>query len=305
MAVEEQKFSTTDVQVDKIEELGMITKNEDGKIITGEGGFQTDESRLPKGYYYSASFIGSVCAIGFGFWAAVSAFAYVAPALATINADIGPDPNITWVALIHTVALSFGLTIVGRLGDIFGRRWFFIGGSMFAAAGTLVSALAVNVPMLIVGSTMKGLAAATQMSVFYSISELVPMKYRYMAVGLVYFFNIPGTCLAPLISQAFITHTKIGWRGFFYVITGANFLSGTCYFFFYHPPNFEDKHGRKDSRLTWVKNFDYVGAFLYASGLVLFLFGLSWGGTVYPWKSSAVISAIVIGVLSIIGFCLW
>jgi MFS family permease len=58
--------------------------------------------------------------------------------LSVVNADIGPNDNITWVTLIHTVGLSVALTIVGRLGDIFGRRWLFIGGACTAAAGTLV-----------------------------------------------------------------------------------------------------------------------------------------------------------------------
>jgi hypothetical protein len=33
--------------------------------------------------------------------------------------------------------------------------------------------------------------------------------------------------------------------------------------------------------------------------------GLSWGGSVYPWKSAAVISAIVVGVVVIAIFVLW
>jgi hypothetical protein len=41
------------------------------------------------------------------------------------------------------------------------------------------------------------------------------------------------------------------------------------------------KHG-KGRKLRFVKEFDYIGAFLATMGLLLFLMGLSWGGSLYP-----------------------
>lgn len=284
---------------------GNVHRDKDGRLVTDNAGFIADDTNMPKGYYYSPTFIATVMAIGLGFFAGVSAFAYAAPVLSTINADIGPDPNITWVALIHPIALSVALTVIGRVTDIFGRRWFFIGGATLATIGTLVSALAENVPMLIAGATIKALAASTQLSVYYAISELVPMKYRYIANGLVYIFQLPASATAPVIAQSFVTQSSLGWRGFFYILTGANALSGLLYFFFYFPPDFQDKHGRREQKKEWVKNFDYFGVLLYSAGLVLFLLGLSWGGSVYPWKSASVVCAIVIGALSLIGFFCW
>jgi hypothetical protein len=45
--------------------------------------------------------------------------------------------------------------------------------------------------------------------------------------------------------------------------------------------------------------------FLYTAGFILFLFGLSEGGTVYPWDSVQVISFIVIGFATLVAFVLW
>lgn len=39
-----------------------------------------------------------------------------------------------------------------------------------------------------------------------------------------------------------------------------------------------------------------------ARGFLVFLLGLSWGGTVYPWKSAAPISAIVVGFIVMVLF---
>jgi MFS family permease len=81
---------------------------------------------------------GSSSVSGFGRYCKSDSRLTCQHSLSVVNADIGPNDNITWVTLIHTVGLSVALTIVGRLGDIFGRRWLFIGGACTAAAGTLV-----------------------------------------------------------------------------------------------------------------------------------------------------------------------
>ena len=81
-------------------------KDNDGKIQLDEQGFAGDVESMPKGYYLSPFFLGTCCAVGFGAWAGNAGFAYAAPILGVINADIGPDPNIQWVALVHPVGLS-------------------------------------------------------------------------------------------------------------------------------------------------------------------------------------------------------
>ena len=50
---------------------------------------------------------------------------------------------------------------------------------------------------------------------------------------------------------------------------------------------------------------DYLGMALWTVGLTVFLLGISWGGTIYPWKSAAVISSLVLGVVILIILGLW
>jgi MFS family permease len=195
-------------------------------------------------------------------------------------------------------------TIVGRLSDIFGRRYFFIIGALMALIGTLISGLAVNVNMLIVGSMIKALAASTQLSCYYAIGELIPSKYRYLMVGAINVFNLPGQGLAPVVAQALVG-TRVGWRAVYFLLTAANGASLICYTFFYFPPNFIQKHGKRESKMDWVKHFDYIGTLLYAAGLTMFLLGLSWGGTTYPWKSAEVLSFILIGLGCLVIFVFW
>jgi MFS family permease len=58
-----------------------------------------------------------------GLTAATGQFGYAAPILSVINEDLGPSSNYIWISLIYNVCLSVFLPIVGRLSDMFGRRY--------------------------------------------------------------------------------------------------------------------------------------------------------------------------------------
>lgn len=124
--------------------------------------FTLDQGNLPKGYFLSPNFIGSMFAIGANLGSGTGAFALIAPILSFVNADIGPDANITWVALAYLLASSIAFPFVGRLTDIFGRRWFFIAGGALATVGSIVCATATSINALIAGEVILGLATAGQ-----------------------------------------------------------------------------------------------------------------------------------------------
>lgn len=144
---------------------------------------------LPPGYFHSMQFIGTVT--GFAL-SAISAYIFLlmpTSILTTINADIGehratrsvrtvlipsagPSPYLSWVNIARTLALSFTYTILGRLSDLFGRRWFFIGGNLVALIGIIVCSVAQNIDTLIVGSAVYGVGETVQLSFNVALGEL-------------------------------------------------------------------------------------------------------------------------------------
>jgi hypothetical protein len=82
--------------------------------VTGKH-FSVDEINLPDGYFKSLYFWGSMVSVGLSVACGVAGFSLVAPILSFINPDIGPSPNINWVALTYTLTGSVGLMLVGRL----------------------------------------------------------------------------------------------------------------------------------------------------------------------------------------------
>jgi hypothetical protein len=94
--------------------------------------FSIDDMDLPKGYFRTVHFWGSMFAIGMSLMCGVAGFSFITPRLSIVNADNGANDDINWVALTYTLTGAVGLMIVGRLTDIFGRRWLVIVGSALA-----------------------------------------------------------------------------------------------------------------------------------------------------------------------------
>ncbi|KIM99947.1 hypothetical protein OIDMADRAFT_42845 [Oidiodendron maius Zn] len=259
---------------------------------------------LPKHYYMSPGFIGTVIALCLGNISNYLGWIMPSNSLLLINEDIGPSPNITWVALAYTLGLSIGFLIVGRLSDIFGRRWFFIGGNCFALIGAIVSGTATHVESIIGGNLLGGLAGAVQISFTVAIAELVPNKHRPLWISAIFFSSFEIACFGPVIAQTLVTNTAAGWRWSFYLDIIVAGLAVFLFYTFYHPPNFQLLHKNR-SRVDQLKRTDFVGLVLFSGGLAVFLIGLSWGSGSYPWKSAHVIATIVVGAIGLILFVLY
>jgi MFS family permease len=224
--------------------------------------------------------------------------------LALIDASIGPSNNITWVALAYTLGLSVAFLIVGRLSDIFGRRWFFIVGNCFALIGAIVGATATRVEALIGGNLLGGFAGAVQISFTVAVAELVPNRHRPIWIVAIFFSSFEIACFGPVIAQTLVTNTAAGWRWSYYLDIIVAGLAVILFFFFYHPPNFRLLHKNR-SKWEQLQRMDFVGFILFTGGLLIFIMGLSWGSGNYPWKSAHVIATIVVGFAALVVFVLY
>jgi MFS family permease len=108
-----------------------------------------------------------------------------------INADIGPSTNLNWVATIWTIGSAIGFLLVGRLSDIFGRKWMVMGTSLLGLLGCIVGGTAKNIDTLVGANLMNGIGAAGQLSFGIVLGELVPNKHRGPIVTLVFASSLP------------------------------------------------------------------------------------------------------------------
>jgi MFS family permease len=142
----------------------------DAEDIKGRD-FTVAADELPPGYFTSFRFIGSYLAIAMMMACGQGGFSLIAGVLPQINADIGPSGNISWIPLSYLLTTSIGLVFVGRVTDIFGRRWWFTGASAVGTLGSIIASTAPNMGALLVGSTLIGIGASVQLS-YASMSSL-------------------------------------------------------------------------------------------------------------------------------------
>ncbi|KAK4498863.1 hypothetical protein PRZ48_009373 [Zasmidium cellare] len=249
--------------------------------------------KFDKSYWLSVNYIGTLFAVGVAFMGGIGGYGLIAPILQQINEDIGPDPNINWVPLVNLAGGAIFFLMVGQLSDIFGRRWFFIIGSIIALIGSIVGATAKNVNTLIGAEVLIGIAVAFQQSFFWVVAELVPMKYRYFANSYCYLMTTPTSPLAARVAYSFLNYPG-SWRNCFYLLIAVNATSAISWYLFYHPPTFGMLHRQKAAKDLFLK-FDWIGLVLYSGGLCILIFGLNWGGVLYPWDSANVIATMVVG----------
>lgn len=165
---------------------------------------------------------------------------WVLPAntLALINATIGTSPNITWVAISWTLGLAVGFTLVERLSDISGRRWFFIGTSVLDLVEHVIGASAQSINMLIATNCINGLAAAGQLSFHITLGELVLNAQRGPVNALILITSVPFAVFGPPVARALYVHTALQWRWSYTLRVIVNAIAVLLFFMCYHPPTY-------------------------------------------------------------------
>jgi MFS family permease len=147
--------------------------------------------------YREVNFIGTYVAILLGCNASFAGFLMPITSLALIEAELGLSPNAVWVALAWILLSAISFVLLGRLSDIFGRRWFWTGSAISALIGSIIGATANHIDVLIAASVFLGAASAAQLSFNICLGELVPLRHRFAANGVIFLSVVsrPYSCL--------------------------------------------------------------------------------------------------------------
>jgi predicted MFS family arabinose efflux permease len=194
--------------------------------------------------------------------------------------------------------------IWGRLSDIFGRRWFFIGGNCIAFVGSILGAFGPNITSVIWCMICIGLSFPAQLGFSVALAELIPNSYRGYMNGVLFLVATPFSVFGPVIARELQSRSSDGWRWAYYINLILTGVTITLTFICYHPPNFERLHTKVTKRKVFA-DLDYVGIVLFTAGVALTLTGLNWGGQVYPWQSGQTLGTLIGGLVLLVCFIVW
>lgn len=217
----------------------------------------------------------------------------VSTALPRIVADLGGLDRFTWIATAYLVASTTAVPIVGRLTDIYGRKYFYIAGLVVFLVGSVLAGLSQTMNQLIAFRAIQGLGGGIIFAnAFVSIADLFPPAERGKYQGLVAAVFGIASVVGPTLG-GFLTDT-LSWHWIFYINLPLG-IPIIVLFIIYFP---------NTRRATGKRQLDYLGMVLLIATVVPLLIGLSWGTTEYGWVSvqflGFLVFALVAGTLFVV-----
>jgi EmrB/QacA subfamily drug resistance transporter len=213
----------------------------------------------------------------------------VSTALPRIVGDLGGVSHLSWVVTAYILASTITTPFYGKLGDMYGRKKFFIAAIVIFLVGSALSGLSQSMVQLITFRALQGLGAGGLMvGAMATLGEIVPPRERgkYMSYFMVVMMlaTIGGPLVGGWITEAF------SWRWIFYInlpLGGAALVYLTAVM--------KLPARRVEHRI------DYLGGILLGVVATAIILLATLGGTEYGWTSPQIIGLLVLA----IGGLLW
>ena len=214
----------------------------------------------------------------------------VSTALPRIVGDLGGVSHLSWVVTAYILASTITTPFYGKLGDMYGRKKFFITAIVIFLAGSALSGLSTSMVELIAFRAIQGLGAGGLMvGAMATLGEIVPPRERgkYMSYFMVVMMlaTIGGPLVGGWITEA------ISWRWIFYInlpLGGAALVYLTAVM--------KLPVRRVEHRI------DYLGGILLGVVATAIILLATLGGTEYGWTSPQIIGLLVVAIVALVSW---
>ncbi|MEC0207549.1 MDR family MFS transporter [Paenibacillus ehimensis] len=215
----------------------------------------------------------------------------VSTAMPTIIGMLGGLDKYVWVFSAYLIANVVSMPIFGKLGDMYGRKLFFLLGLVVFMIGSALCGTSTTMTQLIVYRAIQGIGGGALMPITFAIIfDIFPPEKRGKMQGLFGAVFGISSVLGPLAGAYFTDY--VDWTWIFYINLPLGIVSLIFISLFYHPvlPN------NPNQRIDWL------GTLVFTVSILSLMFGLELGGKEYAWDSLQIIGLFAIAVVFLLLF---
>jgi EmrB/QacA subfamily drug resistance transporter len=223
----------------------------------------------------------AVLAIGAGVFSMLQSL--IGPVLPTIQQELGTSQNTaTWVLTAYLLSASVFTPVMGRVGDMVGKRRILVASMAALAVGCLLAALAPNIETLITARVIQGMGGAVFPLAFGIIRDEFPHDRVAPAVGTLSAIIAAGSGLGIVLAGPIVA--TLGMRWLFWIPMVVVLVAAfAAYRLVPESPI------RTPGRINWFATA------LLSGWLVALLLGVSQGHA-WGWGSPGTLGLLVLGV---------
>jgi EmrB/QacA subfamily drug resistance transporter len=202
----------------------------------------------------------------------------VAPAMPTIARSLGHAEYLPWIVTGYLLTATAMAPLYGKISDVHGRRPTIYAAILIFLVGSLVSAMAPNMFVLVVGRAIQGAGGGGLFALAQTvIGDLVPPRERARYAAWIAGTWAVASIAGPLLGGTFAGH--LHWSLIFWINIPLGLVAMVII----------NKPLKKLPVTAKHHSIDGLGALLLVTATALLLLALNWGGSAYPWVSGEIL----------------
>jgi MFS family permease len=208
----------------------------------------------------------------------------VIPALPSFQHSLHTnETGAAWLLTGFLVSASVGTSIIGRLGDIYGKERLLLWTLIVLAFGTVLAAVSDSLPMLIVARVIQGVAGGIFPLAFSIARDEFPPEKVPGSIGLM--SSILGVGAGFGLVAGALIDEHLGWHWLFWIPLVVTVLAAVCTWRY-----IPESPVRSPGRVNWL------AATLMAIGISAVLIAIA-QTTVWGWGSAKTLGLLATGLL--------
>ncbi|RFA17338.1 MFS transporter [Subtercola boreus] len=213
----------------------------------------------------------------------------VAPALGTIGKDLGVSTtDASWVLTAYLLSASVLTPILGRLGDMVGKRKVIIVVLALLLVGTVLAALAPSLGVLILARVLQGAAGAVMPLSIGIVRDELPRERVSVTIGLLSAIFGIGAGVGIVAAGPIVEALSWHWLFWLPAVLVAIALLGAIF-------------GIPESPVRTPGRLDLVGTFILSVGLVSLLLAIG-EGQKWGWGDVKTVGLLILGAVALVIF---